>query len=76
MIDCKDSNGSCSNSFASIKAFPTFAYKRTFSLSFSVFLKIEFDAQKNLRKDTFLRVYYSDKKGVYFLFVGSDPIFL
>ncbi|MEF7637102.1 YxeA family protein [Bacillus thuringiensis] len=26
--------------------------------------ELEFNAQKNLRKDAFLRVYYSDKKGV------------
>ncbi|HDR4725172.1 YxeA family protein [Bacillus cereus group sp. Sample62] len=26
--------------------------------------ELEFDAQKNLRKDAFLRVYYSDEKGV------------
>ncbi|AZQ45719.1 YxeA family protein [Bacillus albus] len=26
--------------------------------------ELEFTAQKNLRKDAFLRVYYSDKKGV------------
>lgn len=26
--------------------------------------ELEFDAQKNLRKESFLRVYYADKKGV------------
>ncbi|MDA2480302.1 YxeA family protein [Bacillus cereus group sp. Bce025] len=58
-VDGKEYNGKASNG----EKYTNYQYKLTGFDKDGKEKELEFDAQKNLRKDAFLRVYYSDKEG-------------
>ncbi|MBE5107155.1 YxeA family protein [Bacillus thuringiensis] len=59
-VDGKEYNGKASNG----EKYKDYQYKLTGFDKDGKEKELEFNAQKNLRKEAFLRVYYSDKKGV------------
>ncbi|MGR3775753.1 YxeA family protein [Bacillus paramycoides] len=59
-VDGKEYNGKLDNG----KSYKDYQYKLTGFDKDGKEKELEFNAQKNLRKEAFLRVYYSDKKGV------------
>ncbi|PFM64906.1 hypothetical protein COJ48_08865 [Bacillus cereus] len=59
-VDGKEYNGKFDNG----KSYKDYQYKLTGFDKDGKEKELEFNAQKNLRKEAFLRVYYSDKKGV------------
>ncbi|MED1112053.1 YxeA family protein [Bacillus paramycoides] len=59
-VDGKEYNSKASNG----ETYKDYQYKLTGFDKDGKEKELEFNAQKNLRKEAFLRVYYSDKKGV------------
>ncbi|NWK71857.1 YxeA family protein [Bacillus paramycoides] len=59
-VDGKEYHGKSDNG----KSYKDYQYKLTGFDKDGKEKELEFNAQKNLRKEAFLRVYYSDKKGV------------
>ena len=59
-VDGKEYNGKSSNG----EPYKDYQYKLTGFDKDGKEKELEFNAQKNLRKEAFLRVYHSDKKGV------------